>query len=139
MSDLVFNPGDWYWFISGDQTQAFSSKTNAFVPVDDPTFAAWPGVATSIDTLDNLKAVLADACVPPYAPVTPRQARLALLGAGLLDQVEAAVTAAGGATQITWEYATQILRDDPLILQIGASLGLTQAQIDALFITAAGL
>lgn len=134
-----FNAANWYWFVGGDTTQVFSSRSNAFVPLGDPTFVAWGGVPTSIDTLDNLKAVLADAGVPPYAPVTPRQARLALLGAGLLTQVEAAVTAAGGATQITWEYATQIRRDDPLIAQIGTSLGLTQAQIDALFIAAAGL
>ncbi|MCK1742170.1 hypothetical protein IVA80_15200 [Bradyrhizobium sp. 139] len=71
--------------------------------------------------------------------VTPRQARLALLGAGLLDQVESTVTAAGGATYITWGYATEFLRSDPLIVQIGASLGLTDQQIDDLFRTASTL
>lgn len=71
--------------------------------------------------------------------VTPRQARLALLGAGLLDQVEAAVEAAGGATKITWEYATEILRHDPLIVSIGSALGLTSEQIDALFRSASQL
>jgi hypothetical protein len=71
--------------------------------------------------------------------VTPRQARLALLAAGLLDQASAAVAAAGGATLITWEYATEFLRNDPLIISIGASLNLTPAQIDALFAQAATL
>lgn len=65
--------------------------------------------------------------------VSPRQARLALLAAGLLDQVEAAVNAAGGATKVSWDYATQINRTDPLIMTIGASLSLTQDQIDTLF------
>jgi hypothetical protein len=75
----------------------------------------------------------------PVASVTPRQARLALLAAGLLDQATAAVTAAGGATLITWEYATEFLRSDPLIISIGSSLNLTSAQIDALFAQAATL
>lgn len=74
---------------------------------------------------------------PPVTSVTPRQARLALLGAGLLDQVEAAVKTAGGATQITWDYATQINRNDPLIATIAIGLNLTSAQIDALFKDAA--
>lgn len=77
--------------------------------------------------------------LPPITSVTPRQARLALLVAGLLDQVDAAVTTAGGATKITWDYATEINRNDPLITSIGAALGLTSAQIDALFAHAATL
>lgn len=72
---------------------------------------------------------------PPSA--TPRQARLALLSAGLLDQVEIAVKDAGGATKIAWDYATIIYRDDPLIMSLSASLGLTDAQVDALFEQAA--
>lgn len=71
--------------------------------------------------------------------VSPRQARLALFAAGILDQVEAAVKAAGGAVQITWDYATQIDRHDPLISSIGSSLGLTEDQIDLIFQQAATL
>ena len=71
--------------------------------------------------------------------VSPRQARLALNAAGLLDKANTAVNAAGGATLISWEYASVFLRSDPLIAQIGTSLGLTSAQIDALFVQAATL
>jgi hypothetical protein len=83
--------------------------------------------------------------VPPPVPVvpkavvlsvSPRQGRLALLSAGLLDKATAAVNAAGGATLITWEYASIWERNDPLIIQLGAALGLTAAQIDQLFTTA---
>lgn len=73
---------------------------------------------------------------PPDAPptaCTPRQARLALLKAGLLDQVQATVDTAGGATKITWEFATLIERNSPLIETLGGSLGLTPNQIDVLF------
>jgi hypothetical protein len=76
---------------------------------------------------------------PVPQTVTPRQARLALLAAGLLDQVQAAVDAAGGATKITWEYATVIDRNDPMITGIGQALGLTPAQIDNLFANAISL
>ena len=74
---------------------------------------------------------------PRINSVTPRQARLALLSAGLLPAVESAVKAAGGATQITWEYATEINRNDALITTLGSALGLTDAAIDLLFKQAA--
>jgi hypothetical protein len=75
----------------------------------------------------------------PYVPqvVTPRQARIALLAAGHLDAVEAAIAAAPRAVQIDWEYAIEIRRDNPVIAAMAATIGLTEAQIDALFIAAA--
>lgn len=73
------------------------------------------------------------------AVVTPRQAKLALYGAGLLETVEAAIAAADKATQITWNEAIEFRRDDPLINGLGKQLGLTDAQIDQLFVTASKL
>jgi len=71
------------------------------------------------------------------AVITPRQARLALHGAGLLDTVESELAKPENkAAKITWEYALEIRRDDPLIATFSAILGLTDAQIDALFETA---
>lgn len=71
--------------------------------------------------------------------VTARQARIALLAAGLLPAVESAVKAAGGSTKITWEYATEINRTDALIETLGATLGLTDAAIDLLFTQASDI
>lgn len=75
--------------------------------------------------------------------VTPRQARLALLGAGLLSSVESAIAAMtgpeGDAARITWEFAEEIRRDFPLILQLAEQLEITNEQIDQLFITASTL
>lgn len=75
------------------------------------------------------------AAPPPPVPttVTPRQARIALLQAGLLDAVEAAIAASDRQTQLTWEYAVEFRRDDALINGIGTQLNLTSEQIDALF------
>jgi hypothetical protein len=139
---LMYRPENWYWFVGGDETQAFSSATAAFVPAADATFAAWlaaGGVPTPIDTLANLHEVLAQAGVPPFAPVTPLQARKALRAAALMAQVEAAVAAASVETRDAWEYASIWKRYDPFVLEIATAIGLTEAQIDDLFRQAAVL
>ena len=82
---------------------------------------------------------------PPPEPVqvpqviTIRQAKLALLAAGLLDDVDAAVAAADRATQIEWEYATEVRRNWPTIAAVVSVAGLTEEQVDGLFIEAATL
>ncbi len=78
----------------------------------------------------------------PPVPVPERvdmaQARLALFQAGLLSQVDAAIDAIPDPTQretarIEWEYRTTVRRDSQLVAGLGASLGLTDEQIDDLF------
>ena len=75
--------------------------------------------------------------------VTMRQARLALYAAGLLDAAQAVIDAlpmpARKRAQIEWEYALSVRRDHPLIaLMISEGLA-TAAQVDGLFVAAAGL
>lgn len=82
--------------------------------------------------------------VPPPPPRVPaavamRQARLALDAIGKLDDVDAAIAQAGRTAQIEWEYAHEVRRDAALVIGIGAALGLTEAEIDALFIAASDL
>ena len=82
---------------------------------------------------------------PPYVPVavTMRQARLALLGAGLLDDVDAAIEALPSphkeAARIEWEYSQEVRRHNGFVSMLAPVLGLTDAQTDALFIGAAAL
>jgi len=84
---------------------------------------------------------------PPVAPVpevvTMRQARLALLGAGLLHQVNGAIAAMpgdeGDAARIEWEYAQEVRRDSPLVAALSAAFGWTGAQLDDLFTEGAKL
>ena len=75
--------------------------------------------------------------------VTMRQARLALLQAGLLSTVNTAVAnmpgAAGEAARIEWEYSGEVQRDKALVQALAPVLGLNDAQLDALFMTAAAL
>ncbi|MCS6809748.1 MAG: hypothetical protein NZ694_00555 [Tepidimonas sp.] len=76
--------------------------------------------------------------IPPPQSVTMRQARLALLAAGLMDDVEATIDAIPDETQrraaqIEWEYAQEVQRSSPWVQQLAAGLGLTDEQLDQLF------
>ena len=81
--------------------------------------------------------------VPAPAAVTMRQARLALLGAGLLVSVDAAINGLPSpqkeAARIEWEYSQEVQRHNGFVSVLAPMLGLTDAQIDALFVGAAKL
>ena len=76
---------------------------------------------------------------PVPQQVTMRQARLALLSAGLLDDVEAVISAAGRAAQLEWEYAAVVDRSNPAVAAVQQQQALTDVQIDDLFREAAKL
>ena len=76
---------------------------------------------------------------PVPQQVTMRQARLALLSAGLLDDVEMVIAAAGRAAQLEWEYAAVVERSNPAVAAVQQQEALTDAQIDDLFREAAVL
>ena len=67
--------------------------------------------------------------------ISPVQLRLTLLSAGLLDELEAMV-AADRAMAIWLEYALEIKRDNEFVISFGTALGLTERQIDEMFIAA---
>lgn len=78
---------------------------------------------------------------PPPTIVSMRQARLALLDAGILGQVDAAIASLPSpdreAAQIEWEYAAEVRRDSTTMILIGSALGLSEQQIADLFVAAA--
>ena len=74
---------------------------------------------------------------PVPQQVTMRQARLALLSAGLLDDVEMVIAAAGRAAQLEWEYAAVVDRSNLAVAAVQQQESLTDAQIDDLFREAA--
>lgn len=89
----------------------------------------WVAVLVSEEEAENRRR----ARIPTV--VSMRQARLALLGAGLLDDIEAVIAQQSAAAQIEWEYAQTVERTHPLV----QSLGLSEAQLDELFLQAASL
>ena len=107
-------------------TQA--GRTAALATVSGDQSRLWYDGAT-IRLLD------ADPAIVPQS-VTPAQAKIALSRAGKLAAVEAAVSAAGGETKIWWDEALSFDRSSPVIAALGGAIGLTSADIDALFVTA---
>jgi len=81
----------------------------------------------------------------PAAPqeVSMRQARLALLARGVLGQVDAAIESLPSpdreAARIEWDYSSVVARNSPLVVMMGAVLGLDYDALDELFIAAAAL
>ena len=75
--------------------------------------------------------------IPKEVPqeITPLQSKLQLLEIGLLDEVEAIVSA-DRKVQLYWEYASVIERDNEILLMMATSLGMTEEQLDDLFIKA---
>lgn len=70
--------------------------------------------------------------------ITPRQARLALLGVGLLDEVET-LLAGNKAMQIWWEYSLDIQRNHEMIIAMATQLGMSEEDMDNFFIEASKL
>lgn len=76
--------------------------------------------------------------------VTRRQAKQALLLAGLLNNVQPAINAITDDTQraliqIEWDDSQTFERYRPALIALGSGLGLTSEQLDQLFITASSL
>ena len=122
----------------------------------DDTAQAWVAIEdnSTIERFNFTRADFPDAqppALPEYVPVvvavpevvTMRQARLALIGAGLLAQVNTAVANMPGdegeAARIEWEYAQEVRRDSPLMAALSDALGLSEETLDNLFKVAAGL
>lgn len=71
----------------------------------------------------------------PYA-VTKLQLVRALRNQGKEDQFRAALEAAPAQIQSDWQDAIEISRHDPLVIAFSQGLGLSNAEVDTLFIAA---
>lgn len=75
--------------------------------------------------------------------ITMRQARLILLQTGLLDQIQTAIESLQSpqkeAVQIEWEYTSEVFRNNQWINDIAGALGLSDKDLDNLFIQASKL
>lgn len=133
---------------------AYSPHTNELILTDNP--AEWMGI-TSVappdfdpvtsgcfwrgDHWEIVESVQPSNPVPEV--VSMRQARLALLGAGLLEQINTAIANAEGiegeAGRIEWEYAQEVRRDSLLVAGLSAALELSEESLDNLFTAASTL
>ena len=100
-------------------------------------------VATLQATIASLEATIVELTPPPKPlSVTPAQIRLWLISNGIsLDTVAQMIAAipheaTREAAQVRWEYGLVVLREDPLVQQMGAALGFTTEQMDEAFLHA---
>lgn len=106
--DLYIDSGDLYQSIlSGD-----------YGPISEYTAPPQPSVS-----------------VPPV--VSRFQARAALYQAGVLSAAETAIQGADMVSQIAWEDAQEFRRTSPLVSDIAQQIGLSESELDDLFIQAA--
>jgi hypothetical protein len=95
------------------------------------------------NTPDPVPTVVVIVVVPKE--VQMGQAQLALLaftfpdGTNLLDKVDAIMAQQPRADQVTWNKAMYVMRDNALVSRMQVALGLTDAQIDQLFIDASAI
>lgn len=90
---------------------------------------------------------VADLYVEPPPPIpqslTMRQARLALLDAGKLSSVDSAINSMPSPqkerAQIEWEFSNEVQRTNGVVSAIGPLIGLSETDIDALFVAGAAL
>lgn len=101
--------------------------------------AQWDGVKWNV--LDvRPPVVVVDAVVHVPASVSRLAGKLALREKGLLDQVEAYVQNSTDAVlKLAWSDALTFERNSPFVAALVQQLGLTDAQLDELFILAGSI
>ena len=88
-------------------------------------------IANLIDLLTDSTERVKVSCV------TMRQARLALLSKGILDTVDSILV--DQSDKISWEYATEVYRNSPIVSKLQTELNLTDEVLDTLFLEASKL
>lgn len=111
---------------------------NAVIPLDENNLDYQQFIQWMNDGNEPEPYVPPEPTVP--AAVTMRQARLALLNAGLLDSVETAIenllSPEKEAARIEWEYSQEVQRHNGFVSVLANSIGLTEQQVDDLFLAA---
>jgi hypothetical protein len=133
-----YMPTAWFWIVGGDTSRAWSSEAGAYVKEWDIYRV------TRIANEAELNEVLANTGLahkaPSYVPksVYMWQAKTAIAAIGKLQAADNAIDATNNpALMLAWHTAPEISRASPAVAAIGALLGLSDKDIDALFIQAA--
>lgn len=117
----------------------YKDKSDGIYALDAKLIPAPDWLEVTKEEFDAL--ILTERFIPQS--VTMRQARLALLQAGKLQSVNNAIAAMTGAqgeaARIEWDYSNEVRRTQPLTIALAQAIGMTEEEMDALFIEAATL
>lgn len=107
------------------------------------TLSSWPTDAR-LATLAEIEAmqnpvITTEQKRTQLAPLSPAQIRLALDQLGLLAKVESAVAAGDNTLKIEWEFRQEFKRDNPTLNAMAKSLGITDDELDNIFVIGATL
>lgn len=86
---------------------------------------------------EELKAKIEKEMSVPQT-ISPRQARLILLKYELLDDIESMI-ATDRTLGIWWEYSIEIKRNEQILIDACNTMGITEEQLDNMFIEASKL
>lgn len=117
--------------------KSYDNATEKLVPCDPYVFGYLVFTVEVQPLTAEELAAIAKSKVP--AQVSPRQIRQALTAANLRAQVEAAVSAGDQDLKDWWEFATQFERNHPMVIGMADGLGVTEQQLDDLFLLAGTL
>jgi len=142
---MIYIPSDHFWQVNGED-KFYSSKADAFVSAVPEDFT---GSVTKISSRSELAKVLYVAGVSsttlPFTPnfVTMAQARIALQNAGKLKAIQKGLESLPEPERTValtaWEYAPTVSRSGELVQTLSKSFGLSDDDLDELFITAANI
>lgn len=128
-----------YSYIFGTTAPEYGLETQKLVEItptltDGRYYKAYEVVDFTADELQaNFKAT-----VPKT--ITMRQIRLVLIQSGLLDTVNNAIAnSTDEVMKVEWEYSDEVKRDWESLNTMATALGLTEKQLDDLFILAGSL
>ena len=154
-----YNGRSWFWL--ADDGRVYGSAANEVGTADDAAYKAfirdgssatlWPRddegnqtLASMQDVVSGFSLSIPGAEADVIAPISRAQAKIQLLrtkgsakGKTLLDDVTAAVSAAGGEVAIWFADAATWQRSNPHVAELGSTLGLSSSDIDGLFKAAA--
>lgn len=122
----------------------YTLTQNEFVVLDgsiyfDPAGDSQEAAAYALWIADGNTPEPYIAPMPPVPTVvSSTQAKIALAGAGLFDQIDDFMAALPKADprRIAWTTAAEFTRDSPTLAAVAQQLSLSSAQVDALFAAA---
>ncbi|OBQ72405.1 hypothetical protein [Mesorhizobium loti] len=136
-------PENWFWMVGGDDNRFWSSATGAYV-ADLPEEAGFTHILNEDELTEVLTAYgLPGPVVRVPDRVSPAQAEIALFNfdnGGLLADVNAVIEAFPyEPVRIWWRKATYISRGHAYLQALAIEVGLTDEQVDGLFVAAVKL